>query len=129
MIVSLGLLLLCQLLGEVLARALSLPLPGPIIGRMLMLCLLLLRDKVAAITPQELRDGTLETTSQSILAHLSLLFVPAGVGVVQRLDLFITHGAALVVALLLSTILALLAGLATFRLIARLTGDKAEGRE
>lgn len=129
MIVSLALLLLCQLLGEVIARMLSLPLPGPIIGMILMLGLLLLRDKLTNITPNELRDGTLETTSGVILANLSLLFVPAGVGVVQRLDLFITHGVALVIALLASTVLALLAGLATFRLIARVSGDKAGGEE
>ncbi len=129
MIVSLALLLLCQLLGEVMARMLSLPLPGPIIGMILMLGLLLLRDKITNITPNELRDGTLEKTSGVILANLSLLFVPAGVGVVQRLDLFVTHGVALVIALLASTVLALLAGLATFRLIARVSGDKAGGEE
>jgi putative effector of murein hydrolase LrgA (UPF0299 family) len=126
MIVSLALLLLCQLLGEVMARMLSLPLPGPIIGMILMLGLLLLRDKITNITPNELRDGTLEKTSGVILANLSLLFVPAGVGVVQRLDLFVTHGVALVIALLAST---LLAGLATFRLIVRVSGDKAGGEE
>lgn len=129
MIVSLALLLLCQLLGEVMARMLSLPLPGPIIGMILMLGLLLLRDKITNITPNELRDGTLEKTSGVILANLSLLFVPAGVGVVQRLDLFVTHGVALVIALLASTVIALLAGLATFRLIARVSGDKAGGEE
>jgi len=129
MIVSLALLLLCQLMAEVIARMLSLPLPGPIIGMILMLGLLLLRDKITNITPNELRDGTLEKTSGVILANLSLLFVPAGVGVVQRLDLFVTHGVALVIAILASTILALLAGLATFRLIARVSGDDAGGEE
>jgi holin-like protein len=43
MIVSLTLLLLCQLVGEILARGLALPLPGPVIGMALLLVVLVLR--------------------------------------------------------------------------------------
>ncbi|MDB5509617.1 MAG: CidA/LrgA family protein [Hyphomicrobiales bacterium] len=123
MIVSLGLLLLCQLVGEAVARATDLPVPGPVLGMALMLSLLLARDRLERVTPVELHDGTLERTSNALLANLSLLFVPAGVGVVQRLDLMATHGVALLVALGVSTVLALLATVATFRLIARWSGD------
>ena len=124
MLVSLGLLLLCQLLGEALARALVAPVPGPVIGMALMLIMLLLREKCAPILPREVGDGTLEKTSTGLLSHLSLMFIPAGVGVVQRLDLVVQHGVALFVALFLSTALALLAGVAAFRLIARLMGER-----
>ncbi|MBX9739172.1 MAG: CidA/LrgA family protein [Beijerinckiaceae bacterium] len=123
MIVSLGLLLVCQLLGEIVARASGLPIPGPVLGMALMLALLLARDHLAPVIPAEVRDGALERTSNAILANLSLLFVPAGVGVVQKLDLVAAHGAALLVALVVSTVLALLVTVATFRLIARWTGD------
>jgi putative effector of murein hydrolase LrgA (UPF0299 family) len=48
MIASLSLILLCQLAGEVFVRGLGLPMPGPVIGLML-LVLLLARDRFAAL--------------------------------------------------------------------------------
>lgn len=124
MLISLGLLLLCQLIGEVFARAFDAPVPGPVIGMALMLVMLLAREKFAAMLPREVADGTLEKTSTGLLSHLSLMFIPAGVGVVQRLDLVVQHGVALFVALLLSTALSLLAGVAAFRFVARLLGER-----
>ena len=44
MIVSFSLILLCQLIGEVFVRALHLPIPGPVIGLMLLLVLLFARS-------------------------------------------------------------------------------------
>jgi putative effector of murein hydrolase LrgA (UPF0299 family) len=55
-----------------------------------------------------------------LLAHLSLLFVPAGVGVVQRLDLIAEHGVAVAAILALSVIVTLLVTVATFLLASRL---------
>jgi len=124
MILSLGLLLLCQLLGEALAHGLDLPLPGPVIGMALLLLLLLAREKFAGVLPREVADGTLEKTSNGLLSHLSLMFIPAGVGVVQRLDLVVDHGVALFVALFVSTAIAMLAAVAAFRLIARRMGER-----
>ena len=49
MIASLSLILLCQLAGEVFVRSLGLPMPGPVIGLMLLLVLLLARDRFAAL--------------------------------------------------------------------------------
>ena len=124
MILSLGLLLLCQLLGEALAHGLDLPLPGPVIGMALLLLLLLARDRFGRVLPREVADGTLEKTSNGLLSHLSLMFIPAGVGVVQRLDLVVDHGGALFVALFVSTAIAMLAAVAAFRLIARRMGER-----
>jgi holin-like protein len=124
MMLSLGLLLLCQLLGEALAHGLDLPLPGPVIGMALLLLLLLARERFARVLPREVGDGTLEKTSNGLLSHLSLMFIPAGVGVVQRLDLVVDHGVALFVALLVSTAIAMLAAVAAFRLIARRMGER-----
>lgn len=72
MIGAITLLLVFQLLGEVIARTLALPIPGPVIGMALLFAALALRGGPSP----ELRD-----TAQNLLQHLSLLFVPAGVGV------------------------------------------------
>ena len=65
-------LLVFQLTGEVLAQLFALPIPGPVIGMALLFVALALRGGPSG----ELRD-----TAQNLLQHLSLLFVPAGVGV------------------------------------------------
>src|ERR1700722_20752334 len=97
MIASLSLILLCQLAGEALVRGIGVPVPGPVIGLMLLLVLLLLRDRFAVLARGPLQgnegDGV-QSTSRRLLSHLSLLFVPAGVGVVQKLDLIVDHGIA-----------------------------------
>ncbi len=94
---GLAVLLLCQCVGEVLARGLRLPLPGPVLGMLLMLLLLnvpALREPVGAAAEQ-------------LLQHLSLLFVPVGVGVVTHLGLLSQYGLRMVVVLVLSTLVGL----------------------
>lgn len=123
MIASFSLILLCQLAGEIVVRALAVPMPGPVIGLLLLLILLLLRDRFAALAIGPLRQRGVETASKSLLAHLSLLFVPAGVGVVQKLDLIAERGVAIAAILALSVVITLLVTVATFlvthRLLAR----------
>jgi holin-like protein len=72
MIQTLATLLVFQSLGEALSFVLGLPVPGPVIGMALLLIWLRLRPAAYA----QLRE-----TSIGLLRHLSLLFVPAGVGV------------------------------------------------
>jgi putative effector of murein hydrolase LrgA (UPF0299 family) len=120
MLASLSLILFCQLVGEVVVRGLALPLPGPVLGLVLLLILMLARDRVAILAHGPLRDGGVENVSKGMLAHLSLLFVPAGVGVVQKLGLLAEHGIAIVLILALSVIVTLLATVLTFRLVSRL---------
>ncbi|AWN53046.1 CidA/LrgA family protein [Methylobacterium sp. 17Sr1-1] len=122
MILSLTLLLLCQLVGEILARTFALPVPGPVLGMALLLGVLTLRDRRPGGLPAPLTDGTLERTGKGLLAHLSLLFVPAGAGVIGRLDVLAAHGLALAAALVVSTVLALVATVYTFAYVARRTG-------
>lgn len=122
MILSLTLLLLCQLAGEILARTFALPVPGPVLGMALLLGVLVLRDRRPGGLPAPLTDGTLERTGKGLLAHLSLLFVPAGAGVIGRLDVLAAHGLALAAALVVSTALALVATVYTFAYVARRTG-------
>ncbi|CAN5334167.1 hypothetical protein BH09PSE5_BH09PSE5_07160 [soil metagenome] len=90
---GLAFLLLLQAAGEALARGLKLPFPGPVIGLILLLPALqweFVREPVSA-------------TANLLLAHLSLLFVPVGVGVVTHLDLLPKFGLQLVVAIVAST--------------------------
>ena len=120
MVASLSLILVCQLAGEVIVRGLGLPMPGPVIGLMFLLILLLARDRFAVLARGPLREDGVENASRGLLAHLSLLFVPAGVGVVQKLDLVAAHGSAVAVVLALSVIVTLLVTVATFLVASRL---------
>lgn len=72
MLGAITLLLVFQLIGEVLAQLFALPIPGPVIGMALLFGALALRGGPS----DALRD-----TAQGLLQHLSLLFVPAGVGI------------------------------------------------
>ena len=119
MITSFSVLLICQLAGEVLARTSGLPVPGPVLGMGLLFMLLLWRARLAPLLPREVADGTLEAASGTILANLALLFVPAGVGVVQRLDVLGQHALGLGVALVVSSLLGLVAAAFAFRAVAR----------
>ena len=120
MIASLSLILLCQLAGEVIVRGLGLPVPGPVVGLMFLLILLLARDRFAVLARGPLREEGVENASRGLLAHLSLLFVPAGVGVVQKLDLIAAHGLAFVGVLAVSVLVTLLVTVATFLVASRL---------
>ncbi len=117
MIPALVTILGCQLAGEVISRGLALPLPGPVLGMVFLLALM------AGFT--QVRD-LVRPTAMGLLGHLSLLFVPAGVGVVAHLDLLAAKGPALAAALILSTLLAIVAGAVTFTMVAKWTGVSDE---
>lgn len=117
MIRALALILLCQLAGEIAARGLSLPVPGPVLGMVLLLGLMKASERLARqVTP----------VGEGILAHLSLLFVPAGVGVVGHLGTLGPQALGLGVAIFVSTALAIAAGALAFTLVARWTGGAGE---
>ena len=120
MIASLSLILFCQLAGEVMVRGLGLPMPGPVLGLMFLLLLLLGRDHFAVLARGPLQGDGVESASRGLLAHLSLLFVPAGVGVVQQLHLLAQHGIAIVLVLAVSVVVTLLVTVATFLVASRL---------
>jgi holin-like protein len=120
MIASLSLILLCQLAGEAFVRGLGLPIPGPVIGLMILLALLLVRDRFAQLARGPLQGDGVESASRGLLANLSLLFVPAGVGVVQKLDLIVDHGIAFLGVLVISVLITLLVTVATFLVASKL---------
>jgi putative effector of murein hydrolase LrgA (UPF0299 family) len=91
-----------------------------VVGLVLLLAVLLARDRFAVLLRGPLRDGGVENAARGLLAHLSLLFVPAGVGVVQKLDLIAAHGVAIMAVLALSVVATLLVTVATFLLASRL---------
>ena len=126
MIASLSLILLCQLAGEVIVRGLGLPMPGPVIGLMLLLLLLLARDRFAILRRGPLQGEGVEGASRGLLANLSLLFVPAGVGVVQKLDLLAERGVAIVLVLAVSVVVTLLVTVATFVVASRLLAGRQD---
>src|ERR1700709_1002052 len=114
MIASLSLILLCQLAGEVIVRGLGLPMPGPVVGLILLLSLLLARDRFTLLARGPLQGDGVESASRGLLAHLSLLFVPAGVGVVQELHLLAEHGIAILAILMVGGVIPLRATVAPF---------------
>ena len=120
MIASLSVILICQLIGEVIVRGLRLPLPGPVIGLALLFALMILRDRYTGLARGPLRDNAVEGTAKGMLAHLSLLFVPAGVGVVQNLDLLAQRGVTIALVLAASVVVTLLVTAGTFLIISRL---------
>lgn len=122
MIGGLTLLLLCQLLGEVAARGLALPVPGPVLGLLLLLGLLVVGEKTGRLTKEGVGETEVGRVSDGLLAHLALLFVPAGVGIVQYLPLVGQYGLALGLALVVSTLITLLATVAVFLLVKRIAG-------
>lgn len=120
MLHAIALLLVCQLAGETIAHALALPLPGPVIGMVLLLGALLLRAPLPEATA---------STADGLLKHLSMLFVPAGVGVVQQLDLLGAEGGRLIAVIVLSVIFALAVTAVTFAAVAKLIGAEDEHQE
>ena len=115
MLNALTILICCQFAGEVIARFTSLPLPGPVVGLLLLLGFLVMRDR----TP----DRELAITSGWILRHFGLLFVPAGVGVITQLDVIGENWLSLLIAIPASTLLGLLVTGWLMQRLARGTAD------
>lgn len=96
MLAALTILLVYQLVGEILVVTLALPVPGPVVGMALLFASLVLRGEA----PTDLRD-----TANGLLRHLSLLFVPAGVGVMAHLHRLANEWLPIAASLVLSTLL------------------------
>lgn len=95
MLNSLTLILVCQLAGELVSVWLKLPVPGPVIGMVLLFVYLVVRGGIS---------DSMATTADGLLGHLSLLFVPAGVGVMLHFRLLEDNWLTVSAALIFSTI-------------------------
>jgi putative effector of murein hydrolase LrgA (UPF0299 family) len=117
MIAAVAALLVCQLLGEVLVRALALPLPGPVAGMGLMFAILAWRGR--GKPDAERIPVEIGRVADTLLRNLSLLFIPAAVGIVRYFGLLRQYGWIIVISVALSTAAALVVTVAVFRLAAR----------
>jgi holin-like protein len=98
MIRTITTLLLFQTIGEGIAFALSLPVPGPVIG-MVLLFIYLLAAKGAV--------DKLAPVSLELLKHLSLLFIPAGVGIMVHAQRVAAEWLPIALALVASTVVSI----------------------
>lgn len=78
LIMGMSVLLVCQFAGELVARGLTLPIPGPVIGMVILLVALMIHGRV---------PSSLRLTGEGLLRYLTLLFVPAGVGLMVHFEL------------------------------------------
>jgi putative effector of murein hydrolase LrgA (UPF0299 family) len=118
MLNTFAILLLFQCLGEALAFVLGLPLPGPVIGMLLLF---------VALTVSPRLMGIIEDTGNALLRHLSLLFVPAGVGIMAAAGTIKGQWLAIALALVGSTLLTLAVTALVMRsVIARAKEDDQE---
>jgi len=91
-------LLIYQLVGEITVLYLKLPVPGPVMGMVLLFVTLLVRKR----TPE-----SLDSASATLLSHLSLLFVPAGVGMMVHFERIGNEWLSISLAIILSTVVTL----------------------
>lgn len=118
MIAALATLLGFQLIGEAIVYALGWPIPGPVLGMALLLATLAIwRGLLDLLRP----------TALALLTHLSLLFVPAGVGVLVHARRIESEGVAIMVAIVVSTVLAMIVTALTVRALLR--EDSASGQD
>ncbi|MCW1955967.1 CidA/LrgA family protein [uncultured Lentibacter sp.] len=110
MIGYLTLILSCQLAGEVVVGALGLPVPGPVLGMALLFGFLLLRGHV---------PDALGATADGLLRNMSLLFVPAGTGVIMHVALLSEALVPLSLAVAISTSAAIVVTALMMRLLSK----------
>lgn len=94
------LLLVYQLVGEITVRLLVLPIPGPVLGMVMLFLTLMIRGN----TPEPLQNA-----STALLSHLSLLFVPAGVGMMAHFGRIADEWVPITLALFFSTVITMVA--------------------
>ena len=111
MIQALTLLFFCQLAGEVLVRSAGITFPGPVLGMGLIFLYLLVRGR---------SDPGIDAVADTLLKNLSLLFVPAAVGVIQQAGLIADNWLAITLAIVVSTSATLVVTVYTFIAVARM---------
>lgn len=115
------LIVLFQFGGEAVARLTALPVPGPVLG---------LAFLAASAMAWPRLFETVEATADHLLRHLSLLFVPAGVGVLQHFGLLGREWLPLIGVLVFGTLITLVVTALVFVLASRhlAPSDAEDGR-
>lgn len=99
MVVGFLILVACQLMGEIIVFSLDIPVPGAVVGMVLLLIGLMVRGEV---------EQGLRTSAEGLLSILPLMLVPAGVGLMVHFQLIAAEWVAILVALVVSTFVTLL---------------------
>jgi len=94
------LLLVYQLAGEIIVRLLGVSIPGPVLGMVMLFITMMIRGRA---------PEPVEHASTALLSHLSLLFVPAGVGMMTHFGRIADEWLPITFALLLSTVITMVA--------------------
>jgi holin-like protein len=103
---GLTLLLIYQLMGEGISLFFSLSVPGPVIGMLLLFLSLLVFYKIKKNNIEKHpQDDALSTSASAILSHLSLLFIPAGVGLIVHIDRLENQWLPIIAAIVLGSII------------------------
>lgn len=102
-----------QLVGEMLSYASGGQVPGPVIGVALLAITLIATRRLPGAAGMEQSTGTV---ADGLLANLGILFVPAGVGIIQHLDLVMSMGLPILAAILVSTVVTLMVTVWAFTL-------------
>ena len=111
-------LLAMQAAGELLVRGMGLTVPGPVVGMALLL---------VALRWRSVRDSV-AGCADFLLGHLSLLFVPVGVGVMTHLSVMSDYGLRIAVVLVLSTWMGLAVTALTLRWLHKLSSSKTSAK-
>lgn len=96
---ELSIILFIIFLSESISKVLSLPIPGSILGMLILLTLLLLK----IITTE-----SIETLSSYLLDNLAFFFLPAGVGIISSFDLLKGNTLKILIVITISSLVVLL---------------------
>jgi len=105
MLNSIFTIFLFQLVGEFIQKFLEISIPGPVIGLILLLTVLLIKNKYFNASTNFQND--LIRSCESLLNYLPLLFIPVGVGVVMHLTLLEENLISVITIIILGTLLTL----------------------
>ena len=128
MVVGLAVVLFCQLVGEIFAYMTHLPVPAPVVGLVLLFAFFLVRDRWQWL-PFSLRSEEIDKSCETLVQQMALLFVPAGVGIVQRLGILEANVLGVVAIVLVTTAFSITVTAFTFRLVSRWFPAPPEGLE
>ncbi|KAB8143120.1 CidA/LrgA family protein [Chloroflexia bacterium SDU3-3] len=120
MLKSITALLIFQLLGEVISRTLGLPIPGPVIGMLLLVAALFVRGSAPA---------SLTRAAGGLIQNLSLLYVPVGVGIMVQFGLLQREWLAILLTLVVSTVVTIVITALSMRFLMRWLTPGALGEE
>lgn len=105
MLNSIFIILLFQLMGEFIQKFFEFSIPGPVIGLVFLLSVLLIIKKINK--KHEAFDTNLVISAENLLSYLPLLFIPVGVGVVMHLSLLEENLVSVLLVIVFGTLLTL----------------------